>query len=1061
MTLAELCVRRPVFATMLGASLVVVGGISYRQLGVDLLPDVEMPAVTVFTPLPGAGPEEVESAVTQPLEEVLNTVAGIEELRSVNREGFSFIRITFDLERDPDAAVQDVRDKVSQVLRRLPEGTDPPTIQTFDAESEPIRAIAISGPQSLRELTEFAETRVKDVLATAPGVGQVTVEGGRRRAVNVVLDAQRLAGYGLSAQDVKLAIQAGNVEIPGGRVTRGAREDVLRTLARVEKVSDFERLVVATDARGTQILLRDVARVEDGVEEPRGAARLNGREAVTLVVQKRSGANLIETARALDERIAGLRAVLPAGTEILVLRDAAVFVEESTAEARLHLVLGGILAALAVLLFMGSLRATIIAAVAIPSSLVATFTAMQALGFTLNNITLLALTLSVGIVIDDAIVVVENVHRQMEERGVSAFQAAIDGTKEIALAVTATTLSLVVIFLPVAFLSGQIGRLFHSYGVTVSVAVLVSLFVAFTVTPMLASRFLESPEEVKARERHGGLGSIPNRLMAALDARYVAMVAWALRHRAVVVIGSLAVSATAVPLFFLVGKDFVPEDDQSELEITAELPPGTSFAAADATVREIEAAVSRLPAVRDVLASVGDTRGGSGVATRANVYVGLVPLDERDVSQTEVMDQARKIMARYPDLRAQVRSLNTSGLGGGGYGGKIKLAIRGPDLDRLEGLVARLLPLLRQTPKVVDAGSPSADRLPELQVRLDRDKAADLGLDPRAIAENVRILVGGEIVSSFREGDERYDVWLRTRPEDREGVASVGRLPLRAPDGTLVPLENVAALSEAKGPTVILRLNGMRQVFVSANPAPGVPLGEAVAAVEQAVEALNLPPGYDVVYTGAVKTMEETARDFALALLLSLLFMYMVLAAQFESFLHPVTILLALPLTLPFALLSLIATGETLNVYSLFGVFLLFGIVKKNGILQVDYTNTLLGRGMARDAAILEANRARLRPILMTTLTLIAGMAPMALGEGPGAASRASLARVVVGGQALSLLITLLIVPVAYSLFDDAQQWLRRRGAQPPQGGPASEPEPALPEALAPAARAADQRAGS
>lgn len=1030
MSLAELSVRRPVFATMLSLALVVVGAIAYGRLGVDLLPKIEQPTVTIFTSLPGAGPEEIETAITQPIEEQLNTIAGIDEMRSINREGFSFIIITFLLEREPDAALQDVRDKVSQVLRVLPEGTDPPSVSSFDADSTPILAVAISGPQSLRELTEFADTRVKDLLGTAPGVGQVSIEGGRKRAVNLWLDARKLEAHGLTAQDVRAAVQGQNVEIPGGRVTRGEREDVLRTMARVEQIRDFEELVVATDpSTHAPIRLRDVAEVEDGTEEVRGVARLNRREAVTLSVQKQSGANLMETARAVKERLEELRDILPPGSEMLVLRDSSVFVEKSAEEVQHHLVMGGILASLAVLLFMGSIRSTLIAAVAIPASLIATFGAMLAFGFTLNNITLLALTLAVGIVIDDAIVVVENIHRHMVERGISAFRAAIEGTKEIALAVSATTLSLVVIFVPIAFMSGQIGRLFSSYGVTVAASVLVSLFISLSLTPMLASRFLKAGKDEKEHVPKAGWRAIPDRINDWLDGRYERLVAWALDHRLLVTSIAVLCVGLTVPLLLLVKKDFLPEDDQSEFEINIELSPGTAFTSSDALLRELEPQLAAVPGVKDVLVSVGDTRGGSGSATRANIYMGLLPLDERSVSQSQVMLLTRRVFARYPDLRTTIRAINTSGIGGGGYGGKLRMNLRGPELAKLEEYLGLIMGRMRADPHFVDVFSSSADRLPEVQVRIDRMKAADLGIDARTVAESLRILVGGVIVSAYREGDERYDVWLRGRPEHRDGMAAVGRLPLRTRSGELVPLENIAEITEEKGPTIILRLDGQRQVFLSGNPAPGITLAAAVARAEQIVQEANLPPGYDVRFTGDVKTMEETAMEFVFALLLSMVFVYMVLAAQFESFVHPVTILLALPLTLPFALLSLLMTGESLNVYSALGIFLLLGIVKKNGILQVDYTNTLRAQGLPLREAILKANRARLRPILMTTLTLVAAMLPMTVAQGAGAASRGALAKVVVGGQMLSLLITLLIVPVAYSFFDELQARLRKGGA--------------------------------
>jgi HAE1 family hydrophobic/amphiphilic exporter-1 len=1025
-TLSEVCVKRPVFATMMSLALVALGAISYTQLGVALLPDIEQPTVTVFTALPGASPEEIESAVTQPIEEALNTIGGIDEMRSINREGYSLVILQFSLDRDPSAAVQDVRDKIAAVVRRLPDGTDPPTISNLDSDSTPILAIALSGPQSVRELTDFADRRVKDLIATAPGVGQVTIDGGRKRAVNVNLDAERMAAYGVSAADVKQALAAQNVEIPGGRVTRGGREDTLRTMARVRSVAEFADLVIGTAPdTGAPIRVRDVGAVEDGTEEVRGAARLNGKDAITLTVQKQTGANIVETADAIEARLDSLRPILPAGAQMLVLRDSSVFVRKSAEEVRMHLVLGGVLASLAVLLFMGSIASTLIAAVAIPASLVATFTALKALHFTLNNITLLALTLAVGIVIDDAIVVIENIHRHMIERQIDPLRAAIDATKEIALAVTATTLSLVVIFLPVAFMSGQVGRMFSSYGVTVAVAVLISLFISLTLTPMLASRFLRGGHHA------GRLSRFADRFTGWLDARYVRLVRWSLDHRLVVVVLAVALVGATVPLAALVGQDFMPEDDQSEFEISVDHPTGTSPAAADATMREIEAQVAKLPGVHDVLMTLGDNRG-SGVATRGTIYVGLVPIEQRALPQQAVMGKARALFRRYPDLHATVRSLSTVAIGGGGRGGKLRLALRGPDLPTLEHLLERLLKAMRDDPALVDVQTSSLDHLPELHVELDRRAAADLGIDAQQVAETLRTLVGGEVVSSYREGDKRYDVWLRVRGGDRDGARAIARLPLRTRSGALVPLENFATLKEDTGPTLILRYNGVRQVSVSSNPAPGVALSDTVAHVEAMVRELNLPPGYDVRYLGDAQVMADTAHDFVISLVLSLLFVYMVLAAQFESFLHPVTILMALPLTLPFALVSLLITRETLNVYSVFGLFMLLGIIKKNGILQVDYTNTLRAGGMETRAAILEANRARLRPILMTTLTLIAAMAPMTLAHGAGAASRAALAKVVVVGQALSLLVTLLIVPVAYSYFDDAGRWLTRRRRPPP-----------------------------
>ncbi|HEY1100808.1 MAG TPA: efflux RND transporter permease subunit, partial [Myxococcota bacterium] len=657
--IADISVDRPVFALMMTMALVVVGLMSYRRLGVDLLPEIERPMVSVFTALPGAGPEEIESALTQPIEEQLNTIAGIEEMRSVNREGFSYVNLTFSLSRPIDEAVQDVRDKLSRVVRQLPEGTDPPVISTFDSDSAPILAIAVSGPLSLRELTEFAETRIKDIVATASGVGAVTIDGGQRRAINIVVDPDRLVATGVSVLELRAALQAQNVEVPGGRVTRDAREDILRTMARVESVEQIGEIVVVTRDTGAQVLVKDLARVEDGTVEERGTSRLNGTRAVTLSVQKLAGANIVSTADAIKERLERIRPNLPGGVEMIVLRDASVFVDASVHEARFHLVGGAILAALAVLLFMGSWRSTLIAAVAIPTSVIATFAVMDLFGFTLNNITLLALTLAVGVVIDDAIVVVENIHRHLHRDRLSPKDAAKIATREIALAVSATTLSLVVIFLPVAFMSGQVGRLFYSYGVTVAASILVSLFVSLTLTPMMASKVLQSADEAGPPS---WLERNADKVMAPLERFYGRAVEWSLDHRAIVVGVSLVLVSSTVPLYLITPSDFLPEDDQSEFEISIELPTGTSFAAGDDVIHELESQLAELPGVKDVLVSVGDA-GGTSASSRANIYIGLVPIAERDVTQVDVMNRARGFFARYPDLRVTVRSLNNTGLG--------------------------------------------------------------------------------------------------------------------------------------------------------------------------------------------------------------------------------------------------------------------------------------------------------------------------------------------------------------------------------------------------------------
>ena len=1024
MNLAALFVRRPVFATMLVALLLVLGLFSYQKLGVDLFPNVDLPVVSITTTLRGASPEEMEAQITKPIEEAVNTASGIDELRSVTYEGISTVVVTFVLERPTAEAVQDVRDKVAAILKKLPDGTDPPVITRFDTSAIPVATVVVSGTRSLKEITEYADKKIKEDLAAVSGVGQSLLIGGQKRAVNVWLDAQKLAAYHLSVQRVRAALVAQNVEIPTGRVDRGSSEQMLRTMARAEKVSDFARMVVAT-VSGAPVTIGDVGRVEDGVEDPRSLSRYDGRNAIAVIVQKQSGTNSVEVVRRVKEKVAELSKNLPPGVRVEVVRDISVFIEKSIHEVKLHLVLGGVLASIVVLLFMGSLRSTLIAAIAIPTSLIATFTAMRLLGFTLNNMTLLGLVLAVGIVIDDAIVVLENVYRHIDELGKSARQAAIDGTREIMLAVMATTLSLVVIFLPIAFMQGRVGRFFNSFGITTAVAILLSLVIAVVLTPMLCAVFLRGSRSSPTHGAPHASGTFIHRLM---HRGYGWMVRFSMAHKWVILLVAVASVALIVPLFGRIGKDFLPLDDRGEFTIQVQTPPGSTLASSDALLRRLEDRARRLPHVQHLLTTIGDTGSGNEDVTAASLYVQLTSLEDRRkagdrTTQLEVMKQARAMLAELPELRGAVQPINDLDQGRtGNY--QLAFAIQGPDIDTLDELAGRLLQQMRTMHGLVDVDTATAQRTPEVRLTIDRRKAADLGVSAADIAGSLRTLVAGEQVSKFREAAEQYDVWLRLRPEDRRNEETLLALEVPSARGALVRLSNLVSLRTDTGPAQIDRLDRQRQVTLVAN-LDGVPLGEALDKVTAAMKALDPPPGYAGGPLGRSKIFAETAVNFGIAFLLSLLFMYMILAAQFESFLHPVTIMLSLPLSIPFALVSLLGLGETLNLYSIIGLFMLFGIVKKNGILQVDYTNTLRAGGMARDQAIYEANLVRLRPILMTTVTLIAGMIPIALGKGPGAAARASMAKVIIGGQALSLIISLLIVPVAYALFDDATGFLR------------------------------------
>ena len=1055
MTLWDLCIKRPVFTVMLVSAPIVLGLVGRSRLGVDLLPNVEIPVVVVTTTLKGASVEEMETSVTKPLEEIINTVSGIDEMRSTTKEGFSQIVVQFVLEKDRDVAAQEVRDKISTVLSLLPVGTDNPIIDKFDFNASPVLQIAVAAPRPMQEITEIARKQIKENLEGLPGVGAVILVGGRQRAINVYVDADKLTAYHLSIEEVRAALMRQNLELPGGRVDQGTRELVLRTMGRVPTAEGFLDLIVA-DRNGYPVRIRDIGRVVDSFEEPRSLARLDGRNAVSLIVQKQSGSNTVAVVDGVLARMEQLRQVLPPDVEMLVVKDQSRFIRASIEELNFHLVIAGVLVAFTVLLFIQDWRTTIIASLAIPASIIATFAFMYWMGYTLNNMTMLALILAIGIVIDDAVVINENIFRHMEEHGYPPLKAASTATREIALAVSATTLSLLVIFLPVVFMGGRVGRFFSSFGAAVAFAILMSWFVSFTMTPMLCSRFL------KLRGNHAA--SRQKWLWRAIDRSYGWILAWSLRHRWVIVATTAGLLVSTYFLFRVVGFDFLPRDDQSEFEVAITLPEGYTLDRADQVFREIEQRIAALHGVTHVFSTIGDTTGrmtrGQGDVTSGTIYARLVDLHERTrrwydphfwlqgifrtperdpryFTQFDVQRAARQIMAEYPELRSAVQ--DAAVVSGSGFRqSMIDLNLRGPDLAKLQEYSEKILAYMRQNPAYVDIDTSLSLRKPELRVLIDRERASDLGIPVQTIAATLNVLVGGEPVTKYKELDEQYDVWLRAELSSRDRTEAIQRLMIPSPKAGLVQLASVARLEPARGPASIDRFAMQRQLVITANLEEGRALGDAVRDLSQFVDSLNLPADYRYEFIGRAKVMGESNQNFLIAFLTAFIFMYMILAAQFESFVHPITILLALPLTLPFALVSLLLLRTNLNLYAMFGLFMLFGIVKKNGILQVDYTNVLRQRGLARDQAILEANHTRLRPILMTTVMLIAAMIPIALGQGPGAASRASLAKVILGGQTLSLLLTLLVTPVAYSLWDDLSRWVRRKAARPPEG-----PEPA------------------
>ena len=1085
--LAEVCVRRPVFAMMLIAALVVAGIAGYLKLGVGRFPEMDMPTIFVRTTYIGAAPEEVESEISQPLEDAVATVAGIDELRSISSEGSSILLITFDLDRDVDAAAQDVRDAVNSVLNRLPPGIDPPVVQKRDMDSSPILSLAVSGPRDSRELYVLAERYVKNVIESARGVGTVEIRGAMDRAVNVEIDASRLTAYGLTISDVRQALMRQNTEIPGGRVDAGHRELTLRTLGRFRSAEEFREMVVAT-VDGAPIRLADLGNVRDGQKEIRSLAWLNGEPAVVITVQRQSGTNTVAVIDAVKERLERSRELLPADVKLQVMQDQSRYIHAAMHEIQNHLISGSILASIVVLLFMRSWRSTIIAAVAIPTSIVATFTMMHALDFTLNNVTMLALVLMVGVVIDDAIVVLENVFHHIEEKQKTPFMAAIEGTKEIGLAVLATTLSLVIVFLPVSFLSSVTGRMLFQFGLTATVAVLVSMLVSFSLTPMMCSRLLKAPASGESSGGNKAAETAASRggFYRWIEGGYMLCLRWSMRHRWLVLGISIATIAANIPLYQNVRQDYVPTNvDESEFEVRVTAPEGATMASMDHAMRQVEHRVRQIEGVNYVITTIGNS-GVRGVNS-AELYIRLVDSEQRtfslgrlfsatlsgnpkaafegNFSQQEKMAEVRSIIRKFPDLRASVRNLTSFRTGAPV---DIDFSITGPDIATLADFTEKLRDKVSKIPGIVDVDTTYRRDKPQMLVLPDRDRAAALGVDIQEIAETLRVAVGGDDrVSRYRDErlDDAYDVELRLLGGDRRDRASISQIYVRArpvdtgtandalsqgllltsaaDGGYLVRLDNVVRFHEEDSSPRIDRLDRQRMIALRANVAAGYALGDRMEAVRAAADEIGLPPGFHAQVLGSGRELERTLQDFGWTFILSFIFMYIVLAAQFEHLVHPFTILISLPLAVPFGFISLWLGGESFNLYSALGVLVLFGVVKKASILQVDHMNNLRAAGMPREDAILLANRDRLRPILMTTISFVAGMFPLLIATGPGAEERRSIAVLTVGGQTLSLLLTLVAVPVIYSFLDDLTQlFSRKKSPEQERTAPATRDNP-------------------
>ena len=1004
--LARLCIKRPVFATMLMAVFVVSGIFTYTSLGLDLMPKVDIPYVMVTVVNPGASPEEVESEISKKIEDAVNSISGLDEISSTSYEGMALITIGFDLSKDGNVAAQEVQNKINQIVNDLPASADLPVVRKLDPDAQSVMQIAVSAPRSTRDVTMIADKLIKQNLENVSGVGQVRIEGGANREIHVIVNPERMRAYGLTVTEVFVALQNQNMEMPGGSIKAGENDYTIRTSGKLRNVADFNQIAIAR--RGDYVVkLSDIGRAEDSSEDPSSVVRLDGEPAVQISVFKQSGENTVAVVDGIKARIEEIKKTIPKDVHIEIINDQSVFVRAAINSIRDHLFEGSLLACIVMFFFLADWRATLIAAVAIPISLVSAFSVMAIFGYTMNQITMLALTLMIGVVVDDAIIVLENIFRCMEEYGMSALEAAERGTKEIGLAVLAATVSLLAVFIPVGFMGGIAGRFMGAFGFVCAGAVVISMLVSFTLTPMLCSRFVHPHDsEKKSKDR---------KFFRVIDTFYTKSLAWAMRYRVVVVVICVLVIASIPILFMMLGKNMMSRDDRSQLNVSIRMPEGSSLAE---TTRYSEAVARRLREVPEVINTLNTVGGGqAGQPNEASIFITLTDLSERKRSADQIASSLRGMLGDHaPNIFISVTI--PSGMGGGGRS-DVEFYLQGPDIKKLTEYSDKLMAKARQFPGIADIDSSLRSGKPEVQLDIDRVKAADLGVSVQSIQQALYMLVAGQTVGTYFAGSDQYDVVVKAEERFRGSAEGLEKLSIASTKTGSVNLNEVVRQKEGSGPSSILRRDRQRIVEIKGNLLPGGDTASAMVAMEKAADELNMDPGYKGGVAGITREMVRTAKSFMVAFALAFIFMYIALAAQFESFLHPITILLALPLAVPFGLLSMLLARQDLSIMSGLGVLLLFGIVEKNAILQIDRINGLREEGMKLYEAIIQGNRDRLRPILMTTLALVCGMIPLMLSRGAGASTNHAVGFMVAGGQTLCLFLTLLAVPVFYSLWED------------------------------------------
>lgn len=1008
MKLSNFAISRPVTTTMLMAAIFVFGLIGYSRLGVDQFPKVEFPVITITTVLPGAGPEVIEDNVTDIIEEQVSTIEGVKKLTSISSHGASIVVAEFELDVDIDTAAQDVRSRIGGAIRRLPKDAEYPDVRKVDTDARPIMWVAVSGDKPIQEVSHFAKDILKPRLETIQGVGSVMIGGRRDRVVRVWLDRNKMEALSVTAPEVVSALKRENIEGSGGWLESRDREFNITTKGEFQTVGAFKNLIVVYKPAGP-VKLGDIARVEDGLEDKRSLARYSGNPSSGLGIKKKPGANTIEVANKVIARVNEARLDLPQGLKLDIAYDSSIYVQDSMDEMEFALIFGGILAGFVVFCFLRSATSTIITGITIPLSIVATFLWIYYLDFTLNTMTMLALTLAIGIVIDDSIIVLENIYRH-RTNGAGPIEGAREGTSEIAFAAIASTLALVAVFIPVALMSGITGRFFYEFGITAAIATVISTFIALTLTPMLCSKFL------KVDKKKGKFYQKSEDFYNYIEVKYKIILTMAMDRPKITVFIAIAIFISSLFIWPFIGKEFIPKEDQSRMMISFQTPVGSTIDYTDSKLKVNEDVLKEIDGIKGFFAAIG--LGGNATVHKGIMFVRLDDKSDREMSQEEIVAKVRQELSKEPGVKAFVQGGSTSF--GGRRGAPFQFIVKGPDMESLGRYVSLMVKEFRAIDGMIDVDTDYDLGLPELQVHINKEKAAELGISTLDISTALNTLIGGSDTTTFKDGGERFEVRVKLDDDFRKSPSDIGKVSVKTKTGELVKLESLITIDEGVALSVINRRDGQRSITITANTEGDKTLGSAIDDMT-AIAKKVLPDGFTTALAGSAEAFKDSKAETLLVVFLALLVTYMVLGAQFESFIHPFTVMLALPLSIIGALGALYLTGSTINIYSLIGLVLLIGLVTKNSIILVDYMNKLKERGKSVREAVLIAGPVRLRPVLMTAFSTIFGVLPTALGLGAGSESRAPMAIATIGGLFTATFLTLIVIPVIYTIFDNMQ----------------------------------------